>query len=115
MKHLVKTVRVILLSSIFLIIATLATAQNTTDSGKTLPSEQSVKKEKAKVGTYQIYGLDAKIKHAFTDETFIYIEEQRKEHENVTIALNYGAAVFITSKDEILSPDFKPLKEFLEE
>ena len=115
MKYLVKNVKVILLSSMFFIIATLANAQNTIASEKTSPSASSVKKEKAKVGTYQIYGLDAKFKHAFTDETFIYIEEQRKEHENVTITLNYGAAVFIPSKEAISSPDFKPLIEFIEE
>ena len=110
-----KTSHAILCIAVLLMFTVFAEAQTATDAIATSAANEIVNKPKAKLGTYQIFGLDAKFKQAFTDETFILIEESRKDHEDVTITLNFGVAVFIPSKDAIGSPNFKPLKQFYEE
>lgn len=68
--------------------------------------------KKAAPGTYQLVIKDTKKEYVFTDEFLIMVEEKRKDHEEVTIALNSAVAVLIPSRDQIESPDFKPLAEF---
>ena len=69
--------------------------------------------QKAKPGTYQFIVYDTKIKYFYTEETFLYIEDMRKENEDVTLRLNRMTEVFIPSRKKVGSPDFSPLSEFL--
>lgn len=104
------------LFAIFLSLTiTEATAQTASETSNAAVISEAANKPKAKLGTYQIFGLDGKFKQAFTDETFVLIEEKRKEHEDVTLTLNFGVAVFIPSKDAISAPGFKPLAQFYQE
>ena len=68
--------------------------------------------KKAKVGTYQIIIKSTKMEPVFSDETFIIIESNRKENDNVTIVLSQYVDVFIPSRKVIKSKTFKPLTEF---
>jgi hypothetical protein len=116
--------KIIIIMAVAMLFARYANAQITvpdesstkvTETTSTTVANETTAKPMAKIGTYSIFGLDSKFKQAFTDETFIFIEEQRKEHEDVTVALNFGVAVFIPSRDAIAAPTFKPLPQFWEQ
>jgi hypothetical protein len=75
--------------------------------------ENSNQFEKAKIGTYQIRLSSYKFEYAYTEETLIYFEANRKENEDVTIQLNSFTSVFLPSKSKITSTTFKPLAEII--
>lgn len=68
--------------------------------------------KKAAPGTYQFVVKDTKREYAYTDETLVWIESQRKDHEQITLNLNPITEVIIPSKDEIAAPGFKPMAMF---
>lgn len=79
----------------------------------TLPSFKEIDgPRKAAPGTYQFIIKDTKTEFVYTDELLIMIEEKRKDHEEITIALSAKIAVLIPSRDQVQSPAFKPLAEF---
>ncbi len=64
-------------------------------------------------GTYQFIINDNKNQYAFSNETLLLIESQRKENENVKIELGKNVQVLILSKKYISSKEFKPINEFV--
>ena len=67
---------------------------------------------KAEEGTYQIT-VNPKFSPVFTTELLYFIEQNRKEDEDITISLMYCAELFIPSKNKISSPNFEPLQSII--
>lgn len=69
-------------------------------------------KSSAAKGTYQFQVWNQKMRYYFTTETFILIEELRRENSDTTVKLNPMTDVYIPSRKKINAPDFKLLPEF---
>ncbi len=105
----------LLIFSFMILMAANAKAQTETKNNLLAAPKETKEKPKAKPGTYEFFGVDQKMVHAFTDDTLILIEEQRKDHEDISIALNFGVSVYIPARDVINNPAFKPLPEIAQE
>lgn len=78
----------------------------------TYTQEDLKTKPRAKKGTYQFIVSNTKLKYYFTDETFIFIEDNRLETEDISLYLNKFTTVFIPSKRKINRKDFQLLPEY---
>lgn len=63
---------------------------------------------KAQEGTYQFI-VNPKFNPVFTEDILYFIEENRRQDEDVTISLMYCADLFIPSRNKINAPNFTPL------
>ena len=66
---------------------------------------------KAKIGTYQFIVHDSKIVPAFTTETLYFVEQERKQSEDVVVPISEHVDLYIPSRDKINSKTFEPLEE----
>ncbi|SEQ18745.1 hypothetical protein [Flavobacterium urocaniciphilum] len=82
-----------------------------TKSSTPVEINETQKKLPAK-GTYQFIINDTKNQYAFSEETLLLIESQRKENENVKLELGKNVQVIILSRKYISSKEFKPVDEF---
>lgn len=63
---------------------------------------------KAQDGTYQFI-VNPKFNPVFTDDILYFIEQNRKQDEDVTISIMYCADLFIPSRNKINAANFTPL------
>lgn len=63
---------------------------------------------KAQEGTYQFI-VNPKFNPVFTDDILYFIEENRRQDEDVTISIMYCADLYIPSRNKINASDFTPL------
>jgi len=63
----------------------------------------------ATFGTFQIVLNIPDMQYAVTEETRIWIEQNRLESEDQTLKIDENISVFIPSKNSISSIDFKPI------
>lgn len=88
--------------ALFLLLCFNAYSQEKNETLQKLPAK----------GTYQFVINDTKNQYAFSNETLLLIESQRKENENVKLELGKNVQVIILSRKYISSKDFKPVDEF---
>ncbi len=92
---------------------TFSTAFSQTSLQKVSYKSEEIKyKQKAKPGTYQFLVFNRKLQYYFTEETFLFIEEQRQQKNDVTLHLNPMTDVYIPSKEKINSKEFILLTEY---
>lgn len=77
-----------------------------------IENNETRKKMPAK-GTYQFIVNDTKNQYAFSNDTLLLNESQRKEKENVKIELGKNVQVLILSKEYISSNKFILIDEFV--
>ena len=66
---------------------------------------------KAIPGTYQFIITDSKTVPAFTTDILYFIEQERKQTEDLALQIEKNVILFIPSKDKINSESFEPLSE----
>lgn len=84
-------------------------------SNSSEPKQVLTTKPMAKKGSYQFIVSNTKIKYFFTDETFILIEENRLDSDDVILNLNQFTNVLIPSRKKINMKDYQFLPEYIYE
>lgn len=86
-----------------MLISVVTWSQSATNSG--IPEE----------GTYQIIVKSTKVQWVFTREVLEGTEEKRKQNESVSIQIGPNAYLYLPSKKELKSHDFKKLEPIVYE
>lgn len=101
------------MKKIILVLFVLFCVGSYSQSNNTSPIEKNETQKKLPAkGTYQFVINDTKNQYAFSEETLLLIESQRKENENVKLELGKNVQVVILSRKYISSKEFKPVDEF---